>query len=159
MPQDDQATLRALLQGEEFNDLEEIVGMPEDRVVPALTAMLADEDPLIRQRAAIALGRIGSDRAAPALRERLHDPSVPVVLSAIRALGGGMEDAESASEISELLRSEDASIRGVAAEALGDMALPEAEEALTRLLSAEDEEFVRDKAAASLRRLLRRAAP
>lgn len=66
------------------------VGAPDD--IPALVAVLADDEPLVRGHAAWALGRIGSPAALQPLRERLSsedDPGVAGELrSALAALGG-----------------------------------------------------------------------
>ncbi|MFL5576335.1 MAG: HEAT repeat domain-containing protein [Gemmatimonadaceae bacterium] len=66
------------------------VGSVDD--VPALVAVLSDEEPLVRGHAAWALGRIGSPAATEPLRERLSSEGDPWVAgelrSALVALGG-----------------------------------------------------------------------
>jgi epoxyqueuosine reductase len=51
--------------------------------VPALALALGDGEPLVRGHAAWALGRIGGDRAASALRQRLTVEIDPEVRSEI----------------------------------------------------------------------------
>lgn len=54
--------------------------------VPALTRVLTDGAPLVRQAAAEALGKIGSGAAVPALTEALNDPDPAVRKAAAGAL-------------------------------------------------------------------------
>ena len=158
MPAVTKANVRKMLDDEEFQQLNDIVDLPEDKVVPILSNLMAnDSDPLIRQRCAIALGMIGSPQAASALSERLEDESKPVVISAVRALGQ-LKDTSSVERVTGLLRSDDPSVRRYAAQALGVIAAPQSEQPLTDLLESEPEDFVRESAAQSLRELHRRAS-
>jgi cyclophilin family peptidyl-prolyl cis-trans isomerase/HEAT repeat protein len=56
------------------------------RVVPALTTMLHDPDPLVRAHVVRTLGRQKSRAATPALLSALADADVPVRVNALRAL-------------------------------------------------------------------------
>jgi HEAT repeat protein len=158
MPAITKANVRKMLDDEEFHQLNELIELPEDKVVPILTDLMSkDTDPLIRQRCAIALGMIGNPQSASALSNRLDDESMPVVISAVRALGQ-LKDTGSVKQVTRLLRSGDPSVRRSAAQALGVIAVPESEKPLTDLLDAEPEEFVRESAAQALRELHRRAS-
>ena len=158
MPTVTKTSLRKMLEDEEFHELDELVELPEKEVVPILSDLMAkDKDTLIRQRCAIALGYIGDENSAAALSDRLGDDSEPVVISAIRALAQLKAEAY-VDQVTEQLKSKDASIRRYAAQALGVIAAPKSEKSLTDLLETEEEEFVRDSAADSLRELHRRAS-
>ena len=56
------------------------------RIVPAVTPLLKDADPLVRAHAARTLGRLKSPLASTALLEALDDTDVPVVVNAVRGL-------------------------------------------------------------------------
>lgn len=158
MPKITKSNLRKMLLDEEFHELDELVELPEKKVVPLLSDLMKkDKDALVRQRCAIALGYIGDEKSADALSDRLDDDSEPVVISAIRALGQLKAEAH-VEQVTKQLKSKDASIRRYAAQALGVIAVPKSEKPLTDLLEEEDEEFVRDSAAESLRELHRRAS-
>ena len=139
-----------LLQGEEFNGLDQLTSFPPEEVIPILIRQAArDSDSLIRQRSIIALGIIGDVSAVPVLEDGLKDRSVPVVVSSIEALAR-IGHESSAVEIIDLLKSDDASVRQTAAEALGDLSDPRSEPALRRMLQEENETFVRDAIEKSL---------
>ena len=92
------------------------------RVVPAVTPLLADPDPLVRAHAARTLGREKSPLATPALLGALDDADPAVVVNVVRALqlvadgsrpGGGPR-------LARLLRHRDPYVRVTAATALAD---------------------------------------
>ena len=118
-----------------------------DRLVELL---LADPDPVPRQRAAEAMSALGGVEARPALEQGLDDPMDPVRLACVdglRKLGAG----EAIQPLARLLR-EDAvwEIRARAARALGGSDAPEAISALEAALD-DPNEFVRSAAAHALR--------
>ena len=53
--------------------------------IPALSTVLADRDPGVRQKAMVILGEIGSDRAVPALMQGLSDENSEVRWAAVLA--------------------------------------------------------------------------
>jgi len=91
------------------------------RIVPAVTPLLADRDPLVRAHAARTLGRQRSRLASASLLATLSDPDAPTVVNAVRALQ----------------QVADSSLAGAAA-------------ALTRLLTAHADPHVRVTAATAL---------
>jgi peptidyl-prolyl cis-trans isomerase B (cyclophilin B) len=85
-----------------------------------VAARLADPDPLVRARAALALARVGSADAPALLSPLLRDPSAYVRLTSAFGLGilEGELPSETVSELVEALSDEDPRVRGRAAEAL-----------------------------------------
>ncbi len=57
----------------------------DPRAIPALREALDDEDPIVRGHAAWALGRIGGESAAAALREQAKVETDAEVLAEINA--------------------------------------------------------------------------
>ena len=158
MPAVTKANIRKMLDDEEFGHLSELIELPDDKIVPILSDLMRkDTDPLIRQRCAIALGKIGEPKSASALTDLLEDDSKPVVISAVRALGE-LKDTTCVERVTGLLKSDDPSIRRSAAQSLGVIAAPESEQVLTDFLDSEPEEFVRECAMVSLRELHRRSS-
>jgi hypothetical protein len=71
----------------------DLVGPQDKELVPALIALLSDEDPIVRRGAARLLGQIGppAKDALPALDEAISDPDRDVlreVLSANKRING-----------------------------------------------------------------------
>lgn len=102
----------------------EIVAAEDARVVdPALLALVTHADPDTRERAALALGRIGRPDDVPALAALLQDPDVEVRRSAAFALGE-IEDSTAAFPLEEVLLSAlepDAEVRELAVHGLGKL--------------------------------------
>jgi cyclophilin family peptidyl-prolyl cis-trans isomerase/HEAT repeat protein len=67
---------------------------------PDLIALARDVDPLVRRRAALAIGRVGMAEGVPALVSALQDPDVDVRASAAFGLGllGAIEPTDPAAE-------------------------------------------------------------
>ena len=83
---------RAKLRGLRRNAAVVLGNVGSTRDLPALLAVLSDEEPLVRGHAAWALGKIGSPAAAEPLRDRLSSEGDPWVAgqlrSALAELGG-----------------------------------------------------------------------
>jgi HEAT repeat protein len=157
MTRDLEKTLVEKMQDEEFLALDEIVDMGDTAVDPLRKLLAENQDALIRQRAAVALGRIAAPQGAEALRQSLSDPVAPVVISALNALGS-MKAEGAEADVQGLLGSADASIRRVAAKTLGNLGDPGAVSALQRVVEREDESSdVVSAAALALRQLSDRA--
>ena len=87
-------------------------------VTPDLTSLVADADPRIRRRAALAIGRVGLPEGASALQPLLTDTDPDVRQMAAFALGL-LADTGSVPALTTALQDADARVRGRAAEALG----------------------------------------
>ena len=95
----------------------------------------AGSTPELRARAALALGRIGDERAVPSLRRLLGDSSPEVRRSAAFAVGILNDSTPSpalAGDLAPLLSDPDASVAAWAAWSLSALGLPEAQDALVR---------------------------
>jgi HEAT repeat protein len=129
--------------------------------VPALAVALADRDPAIREKAAAALGQIGTgaEIAVPALSKALEDESAPVRRWSAKAVERiGRRAATAVLPLRAALRDRDAKVRWRAAEALGRIGTG-AREAVPDLVAAlEDrEDQARWRAAEALGRIGRDA--
>ena len=76
---------RAKLRGLKRNSAVVLGNAGDPSALPALTAALSDEEPLVRAHAAWALGQIGSEAAAELLLSRAGEESDPRVLAALRS--------------------------------------------------------------------------
>ena len=76
---------RAKLRGLKRNAAVMIGNAGDPSEIPALTAALSDDEPLVRTHVAWALGQIGSVTAAGALLSRVAEESDPRVLAAVRS--------------------------------------------------------------------------
>jgi energy-coupling factor transporter ATP-binding protein EcfA2 len=104
---------------------------------------LKDEDPWVRSRAAVALGRLGATdpQTLETLREALKDEDPGVRSRAAVALGRlGATDPQTLETLREALKDEDPGVRGSAAEALGRLGAtdPQTLQALREALKDED---------------------
>jgi HEAT repeat protein len=108
--------------------------MGAEEAVPEFVAQGRGADPLGRERACEALGRIGGPAAVAALSDMAtHDAAAPVRAAACRALGRIGSD-EAADPLARLaLESEDAPVRAAACRALGRIG---SEKVLNRMLEA-----------------------
>ena len=105
-----------------------------------LSELFANEKPSVRKRAALAAGRIGDDRAVPALVALLqNDKNDDVRAMAAFALGEIESPAGADALLGELSKRDESKIRGRAIEALGKIAaaLPSTDKA--RLMSFQKE--------------------
>ncbi|HMH50203.1 MAG TPA: HEAT repeat domain-containing protein [Candidatus Acidoferrum sp.] len=91
-------------------------------VVTESLAALRGADPDVRARAAVALGRIGTDAAIQPLREALRDAAWLVRASAATAIGS-IGDVSALSALTEALHDQDWRVRGDAAEGLGKLGI------------------------------------
>jgi len=123
---------------------------------PAILESVArSADPAIRERAALALGRIGDSRGRPLLAALLSDPSPGVQASAAfgsQALG----DPTLTSELIPLLSRRDVSVESAAAKAIGFLARGDGQDAL---VAAVDTATSPEPRATILRCLWRFATP
>ncbi|MFQ5506046.1 MAG: HEAT repeat domain-containing protein, partial [Planctomycetota bacterium] len=99
-----------------FQLMETIVrlrGLSQPPWVSWLAERLGDEDPKVRERAAVLLGRRGLDGAHPALVAALRDPDWTVAVCAAVSLGKSFED-EAVAPLVDLARHADWKLRGAA---------------------------------------------
>jgi HEAT repeat protein/cyclophilin family peptidyl-prolyl cis-trans isomerase len=103
--------------------------------VPDLLPLLADPEPRVRRRAAIAVGRVGLPSAVPSLLPLLKDPEPEVRQMAAFALGL-IGDRAAVVSLEGALSDTDARVRGRAAEALGLIGDPSAGAAISAMARA-----------------------
>jgi cyclophilin family peptidyl-prolyl cis-trans isomerase/HEAT repeat protein len=94
-----------------------------------LESVVRSADPAIRERAALALGRIGDPRGRPLLAALLSDPS-PGVQAAAAFGSQVLGDPTLTSELIPLLSRRDASVESAAAKAIGFLARGDGQDAL-----------------------------
>ena len=99
--------------------LQMIVDLQVDRDGRALTAYLNDEDPMIRARAAFALGSVQYRDAVPALVDLLGDGDPRVRADAVFAIGQSADSSAAAPLLDLLLAESDATVIRRCLEALG----------------------------------------
>ncbi|HET6230378.1 MAG TPA: HEAT repeat domain-containing protein [Longimicrobiaceae bacterium] len=150
----------ALMQDDEFNGLPQLVAMGAE-AVPVLVAILRDPaaEPLMRQRAAVALGEIGAPAAAaaPALADALaHADPVQRIL-AVRALAK-VAGAGATASLAPLLHDPDASVAKVAVQCLGAVGGAQAVAALAGVAESGPHDFVREQARDAVRKIEERLA-
>ena len=87
-------------------------------MTPDLTVLVADAEPRIRRRAALAIGRVGLPEGGAALQPLLADPDPEVRQMAAFALGL-LADKTAVPALTAALQDADPRVRGRAAEALG----------------------------------------
>jgi HEAT repeat protein len=150
MQEDD---VKELLQDEEFQRLPDVVNLGSD-AVPVLTDVLtSDPDPLMRQRAAIALGRMDAPAAGDALEAALNDASAPVAIAAIDAVML-LDHRPAIGNLRRLAKHEDVSVRGHAVKAIGTLGDEDDEALLHELVTNDRSDMVRDAASRAVRNLL-----
>jgi cyclophilin family peptidyl-prolyl cis-trans isomerase/HEAT repeat protein len=118
---------------------------PPQPVAPDLTKLVADSDPRVRRRAALAIGRVGLKEGIPSLTTLLADADAHVRQSAAFALGI-IGDAAPSAALSPLLSDADPLVRGRAAEALGSIGAKDAAAEIGKLVA----EYARSAAVTSM---------
>ncbi len=125
-------------------------------VHPALVGCLADAEPVIRQAAAVALGRLGAKSAVILLIARAGDPSRDVRTAAATALGA-LGDSRAQSAVLRLLFDPVDEVRIAAARGLGQLGAGLAVPALGALFESHTaSDALRAHAAFSLARIAAR---
>lgn len=111
--------------------LDSIVRMRPDAALPYILSALGDEDKDLRSHAALAVGDVGAVDAAPLLQARLRDPDWGMRSASAESLGK-LRYAPAVPDLIALTRDPDpyGNCRIVATIALGEIATPEADEAL-----------------------------
>src|SRR5262245_53290951 len=103
----------------QLTKLARVLRTADRRVVDAdFRSLLSDPDPLVRARAAVALGQIGERAALPDVATLSADAAAEVRASAAFALGL-IADGSSEADLERLGTDAEASVRAAAAEALG----------------------------------------
>jgi len=108
---------------------------PPPASVPDLTKLVADPEPRVRRRAAIALGRVGSKDGIPALTALLGDADAEIRQAAAFALGL-VGDRSAAAALVPLLQDAAPLVRGRAAEGLGLMGAEDTAAAIATMTAA-----------------------
>lgn len=125
--------------------LEAIAARPPAEALDMLSAALGDQDLIVREAAALGLGRLGDRRSAARLKAILEDPSEKMRAAALTAL------ARLGDEAAILAAVENSSwlARATAADALAALPTPQASRALERLVN-DPSGYVRQHALTSL---------
>jgi HEAT repeat protein len=108
--------------------------MKDRRVIEALTRLLTDGDPFVRQTAANGLGNIPAHQAVPPLILMLEDEHHPVRSGAADALGK-IGDGLAVGPLIKALKDQNSQVRSSAARALGEIGNIRAIDELSLLLS------------------------
>lgn len=141
-----------LMSSEEYDGLGELVKLGK-KVTPKLVEILSKHsDPLMRQRAAIALGRIRDKAAAKPLVDSLGDKNPIIVMSAIDALAL-LGEKKLSENIKPLLKSTDASVRRRAVKALGTLGNKKSKPYLEEICDKDEHDFMRKEASEALRKI------
>ena len=119
--------------------------LPPPPALPDLTLLIADAEPRVRRRSALAIGRVGLPQGVPPLVATLADADPEVRQMAAFALGL-LADASAAAPLTALLTDPVPLVRGRAAEALGSIGAKEAATAIGTMAG----EYGRSAAVASL---------
>jgi len=121
----------------------------DPRIVELLVAGLSDGDASVRAAALAALGRRRDPSAAPAVAEMLTDPQPLVRLAAVRAVAL-LDGVLAGEKLSEIAASDpEEAVRQAVADALGELGLPLAVDALQAMLG-DAAAGVRDRASEAL---------
>lgn len=90
-----------------------------DSVLPTLTKLLADNNPIVRRTAADSLGNVGDAGAVQALCEALNDADDTVRSHTAEALGKIADDESAKALVSAFLHDDDYNVRYFAKQSLG----------------------------------------
>lgn len=112
----------------------------QNDTVIALSQILSDDHWQVRARAAQLLGQMRDPAATPALREALGDTEWPVRLQALVSISL-LDAADSRDAVQSRLRDEEATIRQLAAQLLGQGGSADADSVETLVKSLEDPEW------------------
>ena len=153
MPENIERKIEDLMSEDEFSGLGELVKLGKKATSMLVEILSKHSDPLMRKRAAIALGRIQDKAAVKPLVDSLADKNVTVVISVIDSLAILGEKVAS-QNIVPLLRNTDPSMRKHAARALGNMGMKEAKADLEELSEKDEYDFVRKECSEALKKLL-----
>jgi HEAT repeat protein len=106
----------------------------DDRAIEPLTVALNDPQPVVRRKAATALGNLASDRVAGPLSDKLSDPAPQVRQAAVRALGVSAGPV-SHSALHGMLHDAHPGVRAAAAATMGRLGFQERFDDLIPLLT------------------------
>jgi HEAT repeat protein len=112
-----------------------VFGKVDPAVLPALATALRDEEPSIREAAALAAGILGGRAVVGELRTALQDPSASVRGAAVAAIGA-VGPAEDGKALIPLLADESAAVRNRALQAIGRLKVQEAGAPLREIYEA-----------------------
>jgi HEAT repeat protein len=126
--------------------------LQDQRAGPALLAVLADGDPLVRMQSAAALGHLKPAGALGGLVAVVDDPDPRVRELAVRALGA-LCDPAAGPALRRATQDPEVGVRGRAAIALGLLAYEAARPELLKLAEEDEAAPVRERARAALRRV------
>ena len=141
-----------LMSGDEYGGLNELVRLGKDATPILVSILQTHSDPLMRKRAAIALGRIQDTLAINPLTEYLGDKDPTVFISVIDALSRS-KDKMLSKNITPLIESEDPSLRRYAIKALGELGDENSKKMLEELITKEDQEFIIKEISKTLKKL------
>ncbi len=142
--------LRTLLLGEEFEGLTKILQLGESAVPKLIETLREEKDPVVRRRAAIALGQLRARKAVRPLLALLKDEDPVFRYTAADALGE-IGSRSAVEPLSEHLGDADASVRRSILGALGKLRDKKSLERLKRVVKEEKIDFVKKKAEEALR--------
>jgi HEAT repeat protein len=147
----------ALMQGDEFGGLPELLAKREE-AVPALLEILADRSlaPFLRHRAAVALGESRSRVPVPGLEAALADEDPVLRLMAARALAK-VAGPEAGSALAALSQDPDLSVAKVALQQLAAVGGEEALAGLERMSAEAPHDFLQTEAEAAVQAIRERA--
>lgn len=138
-----------MLQGDEFEALDDLVALGS-QIVPTLIAILTSHPELfMRARASIVLGQIGDEQAVPALTEALRADEPLQRLTSAQALAE-ISGSEATAPLIELLDDPDPSVCRVAIECLADVGSTEALAAIARVQDETSHDFIQTLAASAI---------
>jgi HEAT repeat protein len=147
-----------LMRDEEFGRLPALAALGEP-AVPVLSAILRDPavEPMLRHRAAVALGEIGSAAAVPDLTASLGHPDPVQRIHAARALAR-IAGPGAGPPIAGLLEGDDPSVAKVAAQMLARVGDARALPALAQAARGGAADLVREQARAAIDEIRSRIA-
>jgi HEAT repeat protein len=144
--------IEELMSSEEYDGLGELVQLKK-KATPTLVKILSrSRDPLMRKRAAIALGRIKDKTTLKPLVNSLTEKNPVVLISIIEALAN-VGDRRISKNIIPFLKNKDSSVRCYAARTLGMWKDKNSRAYLQELLDREKLEFIRKEVFKSIEKI------